>query len=501
MISDPNDVRPLPVGNKGESDLALERETLRESVAHDFTTTESGIVPLDRRRSAVTLGAVWLVLEAGWVYIFTGFALFQAGLNLAETSLDLLLGVVFYFAYSMVAAFIGSRSGQTHSLLSRSIFGIVGSGLISLVVFGVQMGWAGYQANLTAALFGGLYGWTAILAIGVVLGVVMVFNNLFGFTGLATYARYIVSPLLILWVVYLVIRGLLEGHATTTNPQAVAPLTQFAAIGTVIGAAVWGAEPDYWRYGKPKFWFPSLPLAFALIVGLFLSGLAGWTIANLSPSLDFGPAVGTATHLSLFGLTWLAFIVILITQVGINDGNYYESINAIQNLLGGIKRWKRLYSALICTAGAALAAWIIPYVISNGFYKLAAFTAIGVPSATVIMAVDHFLLPRLFRVSRPLDRVPTWTEAGKINWAAVFALVVSVTFGSFATGLLGNNVSYWGLAPVETWIAAGAIYVLAVWVSRALRPDFRSILGFSSIISRAEADNGSAVDIGAPRVA
>ena len=75
MISDPEGVRPLTVGNEGESDLALELETLRESVAHDFTTTESGIVPLDRRRSALTLGAVWLVLEAGWVYIFTGFAL------------------------------------------------------------------------------------------------------------------------------------------------------------------------------------------------------------------------------------------------------------------------------------------------------------------------------------------------------------------------------------------------------------------------------------------
>ena len=500
MISDPDEVRPLAVGNKGESDLALERETLRESVAHDFTTTESGIVPLDRRRSAVTLGAVWLVLEAGWVYIFTGFALFQAGLSLLNTTIDLLIGAAFYFAYSMVAAYIGSRSGQTHSLLSRSIFGIAGSGLISLVVFMVQMGWAGYQANLTAALFGGLYGWTAILTIGVVLGVVMVFNNLFGFTGLATYARYIVSPLLILWVIYLVIRGLAEGH-TGATPAATVPLTQFAAIGTVIGAAVWGAEPDYWRYGKPKFWFPSLPLAFALTIGLVLSGLAGWTIANLSPSLDFGPAVGTATHLSLFGLTWLAFIVILITQVGINDGNYYESINAIQNLLGGLKRWKRVYSALICTAGAALAAWVIPYVISNGFYKLAAFTAIGVPSATMIMAVDHFVLPRVFHISRPLDRIPTWGQAGKINWAAVIALIISVTFGSFATGLLGNNVNYWGIAPVETWLAAGALYLLTVWIARALGPDVRSRLGFSSLISRAEADSGLAVDIGAPRVA
>jgi hypothetical protein len=140
-------------------------------------------------------------------------------------------------------------------------------------------------------------------------------------------------------------------------------------------------------------------------------------------------------------------------------------------------------------------------VISNGFYKLAAFTAIGVPSATMIMAVDHFMLPRLFHISRPLDHIPTWSQAGKINWPAVFALVVSVTFGSFATGLLGDNVSYWGFAPVETWLAAGAIYLLAVWVTRSLGPDVRSLMGFSSLVSQSEADSGVAIDIGAPRVA
>ena len=41
------------------------------------------------------------------------------------------------------------------------------------------------------------------------------------------------------------------------------------------------------------------------------------------------------------------------------------------------------------------------------------------PCATVIMAVDHFLLPRLFNISRSLTKVPAWEETGFINVPAV----------------------------------------------------------------------------------
>ena len=66
-----------------------------------------------------------------------------------------------------------------------------------MIIF-TQTGWTGFQANLTAQLFDGLYGWGNVLALGVILAFVMVANNLFGFTGISVFARYIVAPLMLL---------------------------------------------------------------------------------------------------------------------------------------------------------------------------------------------------------------------------------------------------------------------------------------------------------------
>jgi hypothetical protein len=41
---------------------------------------------------------------------------------------------------------------------------------------------------------------------------------------------------------------------------------------------------------------------------------------------------------SLLGAFWLAFFVATLSQIAINDGNYYEAVNAGQNLIGG---WHR----------------------------------------------------------------------------------------------------------------------------------------------------------------
>ena len=35
----------------------------------------------------------------------------------------------------------------------------------------------------------------------------MILNNLLGFTGISVFARYLVTPLIILWVVYMVIKA------------------------------------------------------------------------------------------------------------------------------------------------------------------------------------------------------------------------------------------------------------------------------------------------------
>jgi purine-cytosine permease-like protein len=461
-----------------------ERRALEESVAHDYSTSEAGIVPLDRRRPMSHFAALELTFEAGFGFLLLGFTIHDGGWRLAPTIAILLLSSAIYIAYATIGGFIGSRTGQTHSLLTRSIFGVAGSYIVSALTAISLLGWVGFQANFTAVIWDGLYGWGHILVIGLVLAAVMVLNNLLGFTGIAVFARYLVTPVFILWILFTVIRGLTEGSSILgATPKAAAPMGFLAAVGLAIGFYVWGNEPDIWRYGKPRFAWPIPPYIFAFVFGPVLFGIGGWIMAQLTSNHDFGASLISITHYSLFGALWLAFLISILGQVSINDGNYYAAINAGQNIIGGWSKWKRIYTCLVMAGIGVLAAWIIPYVITNGFERLAAFISVTLPCATVIMAVDHFVLPRMVRISRPITRVPSWAETALVNWPAIIALAVSVAFGAYASGLfyfLGEDpATYWGLPAPEAWALAAVTYVAAAAVAKALAPlALRRVMGF-----------------------
>jgi purine-cytosine permease-like protein len=486
---------PSPDGPH-ESFAQVAEEDIEESYKHDYSTSEEGIVPLNRRRPLWHFAGLWFTFQSGFSFLFIGFTLHDAGYGLLATFGIALLAAAIYTVYGAYAAYLGSRSGQTHSLLSRSILGRTGSVLVCLFLILGPIGWVGFQANLLAQIWQGLVGWNAVAAIGIVMAVLMIFNNIFGFTGISAIARYIIAPLTLLWVVYLVIKGFTQGSAfINATPKAVAPLGFWVALDTVLGFAIWGNEPDLFRYGKPKFWWPIPAYAFGFIFGLVLFGVGGWMVAQVSDNPSFGPAVHAATVFSLFSLTWLAWILAFAGQVAINDGNYYEAINAIQNLIGGWRRWRRLYTCLIAAALGGLAAWIVPYVLTNGFLKLAAFQAITLPCATIIMATDHFLIPRLFSVSRPLTKVPSWTETALINWPGVIALVVSVAFGAYASGLIGGTTVNWYFVIGETWVLSAVLYVIGVWVSVRTKGDIRKVLGFSKPVFETDAEPSEVHDM------
>ena len=263
---------------------------------------------------------------------------------------------------------------------------------------------------------------------------------------------------------------------------------------------MWGNEPDMYRYGQPRFTWPIPAFGFALAGGFMLFTVGGWMMAEFAHSTDFGTVVRYATHFSLFGFFWLAWFLATISQFAINDGNYYEAINGVQNILGGWSRWKRLYSCMVCAALAALAGWLVNYEITNGFFKVAAFLAVTVPCATVIMCVDHFLLPRLFGISRPLMKIPRWSETSVGNWPAIAALIIAVLFGAYATGILpGEDANrYWGPAPLLAWLLAASLYVVFVALAKAVVPaatGLKQMLGFSRLVMDAPVPSTAIVDL------
>jgi hypothetical protein len=224
-------------------------------------------------------------------------------------------------------------------------------------------------------------------------------------------------------------------------------------------------------------------------------------MAQLAHSSDFGAQVKFITSYSLFSAFWLAWILATMSQFAINDGNFYESVNAGQNLIGAWRHWHRWLTCLAVAGGGVLAAWLVNFHFINGWFKVAGFLAVSVPCATVIMAVDHFVLPRLFRISRPLTKVPAWSEAGAVNVPAVVALLGAVAFGVTGTANWPNGWIYasepngWGPVPVEAWVISGLLYIAGVAVARVVVPSLRSTLGFARFVRDDEIPTGAITDI------
>ena len=256
---------------------------------------------MSERRSRYHFLSLWITLAAGFTYLFLGFQYHDAGYSLVKAVAAGAIGAVAYLVYALPAAYLGSTTGQTHALLTRSILGRVGSALVTVLLIGIAAGWTAFAFNLLATLYDGLFSWGHVVLISVLLAVVGITNNLFGFTGIAAFARYLVAPLMILWVLYLVIKGLVADPARRRWParQRQTTLPFLAGIGVAIGSVMWGNEPDTWRYGKPKFFWPVPPMVVAFAVGLVLFVAGGWMMGATvqgGPSTISGPLSGTPSN-------------------------------------------------------------------------------------------------------------------------------------------------------------------------------------------------------------
>jgi hypothetical protein len=288
---------------------------------------------------------------------------------------------------------------------------------------------------------------------------------------------------MIIWIMYLVIKGLVQIPGSVLaagKPSDTLPF--LGGVGIAIGSVMWGNEPDTWRYGRPRFFWPALPMVVAFAIGLILFVAGGWMMAQLSGQSDPGPGFRYAVEYSMFGILALGAVVATVLQVAINDGNYYEMVNAGQNVVGAVPGWRRWYTCAVMAAIAAVFAWRFSD-LSTGFFLVANWSAIALPCVTVVMCVDRFVLPRFGVPGRPMGSVPSWRAAGVANWPGIAAVLVGVAFGAWGLGLFpgqdSTNPPPAGLPAVEAWLVAAVIYAaLAVIAGRRARPAV--LLGFAS---------------------
>jgi len=487
---------------RGESqvDHDAELDDLKVEVKHDYSSSHDGVVPLSARRGTWTHHVpLWITLYAGFSYMTLGSELYSLGFRMSQMFLIVGVSSICYLVYATPAAYLGAYRGQTHALLGRSVFGFSGSMIVSMFILIAPLGWVGYQSNTLALMWNGLFGWSPVLWIGLGIAVVGITNNILGFTGITVFARYVAGPLTVLWVLWMVGKTLLETKAPILLSH-VSGVSTPLSVGIIvaIGFATYGNEPDLFRYAKPNLKSVVPPIVAGMLIGQILFPLAGWILAARIHSADFSRDFSEAVTFSLFGFTVLAFLLATATQVAVNDANYYESLNAGQNLFGGMPGWRRIYTCMLIMCGGAFMAWWVPQSLSN-FFRVTTWLAVSVPTSTVIMYVDQLLLPRLFKIDRNLEKVPSWSEVAPGNWPAIVSLVVAVLFGAFGSGVLpgqsGSPYAGWGVVPVEAWVLAAVLYIaLTALVKRT--PDVERALGFPAT-ALADLGAGAAGEVGA----
>jgi purine-cytosine permease-like protein len=434
--------------------------TLAAKLTHDYSTEKSKPVPVSARVPRWHLTALWITLLGGIPALTVGVAFYQSGYSFARALAAMAIGGFCYLAYAIPAAYLGARTGRGTALLTRAVFGSAASAAISDLLVAAGAARLAFVSTVAATLYSGLFGWQHVALIAAALAVVAAAVNLFGFIAIAAVARYLTAPLLLAWAGYLVVRGILASHFALGAPAGPHTLPFQAGVGVAISVIAWGNEPDAWRYGKAEPRWPVAPYVASLLAGGLLFAAAGWLMAGLSRGVAQA-AFAHGVRFSTFGVLGLAAVVITMLQIASSSGACYQMTNAVQNFVGELRGWRRWHTAVLLAALGGLTTWAIHGSVA-GFARVAAWSAVVLPSVTVVMCVE--LLARRGQSAADRNRrtkIPPWGRgARRPNYAAISAVLAATGYGAWGMALLpGQHAAPpLGFVPAEAWLLAAGLY-------------------------------------------
>jgi purine-cytosine permease-like protein len=450
-------------------------EDIGEALTYDLAYD---IVPDSARRGPIAMGLLWLATQTSFSGMFIGFSAQQSGQPLAGLLYGCGIGVLCLCVYGILAGYLGAVTGQMQPFLTRAVFGKFGAVIVSIFLIVMGSGWYSFQAVYTGQLLQGLFPHVAISIsiIAIFFTVIMATNNIIGFKGIGVFGRF-VAPFVFFIAVYSLYETLSStpGSVLWATPKIHNTTSIIATASLIVGAGVYGNEPDIWRFSRRDLTSVALPMAFSYALGLFLFPMAGWVMALTSTGSTPAQQAGVIVHY-LFGSIPIAAIIILMSQFALNDINLYESINAMTNVFN-MKRYFSIVILLI--GGCALSVWMATAASQTVFFIVAGIGASTVPTATTLMAIDVLVLPRLFGINRELSVVLNWRDLQSTNWLGIIAMLFGVVV-SIVLSIPGNVIPNFGLsigvAPLEGWVAAVILYLVMIAVVRS-KSDLRWTIG------------------------
>lgn len=407
------------------------------------------------------MGLVWVTMITSFPTVLIGVEWFKKGFSLQQVLVCTLLSCLLLLLYSIPATQLGARSGLGYCALSRTIFGRWGTWLVTGNLLWVFFAWYGVTAVWMAyALRDFLHVGLSVTLMSVAFAFLMAFNNFFGFSGVANFARYFAAPCLIAWVGYTFCKALSIAPATAISEPA--HQTFFVALTTissfVIGFAAWGNEMDYWKYSKGGVLRSAIPLAVALLIGEIIFPVSGWLVARVTGIIETGPATTFLNNFSFAGMAIVGVVILAASYFAANDSNLFGSCLALESLRPFKHRVSVTFMAVI---GAVIAAFLSVTDSAKTLEVIAALNCILMPTPTVVMLTEWFLQRKFFQRDWDFSYVPSFADLPSIRWPATLALLAGITVGIATAGIIpALEPLHVGICPIQAWLTAAVIYAI-----------------------------------------
>jgi NCS1 family nucleobase:cation symporter-1 len=396
----------------------------------------------------------WAAANISVFGISYGSFLLGFGVSFAQATAIGIVGIVVSFFFVGVIALAGKRGSAPTLVLSRSIFGVNGGRVPSVLSWILTVGWETVLVSLaalaTATVFTAL-GWnggpvTQVVALVVVAGLVIA-AGVIGFDLIIKLQFWITIATVILTIAYIVVT-IAEGHidlgAVAALPAGDLPavIGGFVFMMTGFGLGWVNAAADYSRYlprtasSKGVIGWTTLGASFAPIILLVFGLLLAGSSQELRDALAADPIGALSTLLPVWFLVPFALVAIL----GLVGGAVLDIYSSGLALLTAGVKIPRPVAAGIDGAIMVLGAVYVVFIAQNFFIPFQGFLiTLGVPVAAWagMFLADTIIRKQGFAEKELYDAKGRY---GSWRWLPLALLAIGTVVG---WGFVTNGYAEW----------------------------------------------------------
>lgn len=398
-------------------------------------------VPEDRRKSLVSVAAVWfgfpmILTNALFGGIYVAFLGFWTGV------LAMLVGNVVLSVYVGMLSYRAGSTGRSFALQAQQTFGRYGYVVVSGFLATLVIGWFAFQTGLTGQTLQTSFGANAFL-MTLIAGVLYIAVTFVGIRALAVLG-WVSAPLFVVLAavaIFLVTRenGLADVFSYTPEPG-VAGAAGALTFGAVVSVTIAGfvdsgtMTADFTRWSKNGR-EGALAAFFAFPVANMISMLIGGVIVAAGASSDPTTVGGDFLPILANGGPVLALVAVLF--VFINLGSVcthclYNGAVGWSYITGGKMRLLTVVLGVIGVVAALAGIWSL-------FLDWLNLLGVLVPPLGAIIIMDQLVLRR----EVVDDALVSWRPTAFFSWAfaAGVALLVNSQAPQLSVAVVGIAVA------------------------------------------------------------